>query len=145
MLIWPKHVTVGLCCLISCDGSIHLRSPKDRLKHNRKPNSGFIDIFNSVEIEWAKNIQKILLEHKIGTSLGNRYRTDIKKNYYVLRLNRRYPKQIRKGMDQYQIFRNSIEYWNAQQYLIKRKYEALCKMTKLIPVICSPKTQSSIS
>ncbi len=141
MLIWPKHVVVGLCCLISGDGSI---------RHQ----SGAITIFSSSEEDWVKQIQKVLRSHKIGTSIQGpnppgskafieKYKSKAKE-HFVLGLNKMFPKNIRSGLNQHQVFRNSIEHWGIQDYLMKRKYDVLCKITDSIPLTEEAKIQRSL-
>ena len=129
MLIWPKYVVVGLCCLISSDGSI---------RHQ----SGTITISASSEKEWLKQIKKTLRNHKIGTSIQGPSTQNTRgfiekyesksKGIHNLMLNKRYPKGRPGGLNQHQVFRNSIEHWGVQDYLMNRKYEMLCKLTEAI-------------
>ena len=58
-MIWPKHVTVSLCGMISCDGSINCGRNNQSGDRNAQ-----IYIFYSVELEWIKQIKKVLLEKK---------------------------------------------------------------------------------
>lgn len=155
MLIWPKHVVVGMCCMISCDGSIKHHKTKEATKRKHGVSeSNQISICYSSEKEWLKQIQKVLRKHKIGTSITGPYSSDKirlppeykakAKGQYGLMLNKKYPKRRRGGLDQHQIFRNSIEHWGIQDYLMERKYQNLCKITEPMPLVDNAKMQTSI-
>lgn len=155
MLIWPKHIVVGLCYLISSDGSIKLHETKEstRIKHGISEVKSIVISYSSEE-DWLKQIQKVMRIHKIGTSIHGpfpqsskafieKYKSKSKDRYY-LRLNRKYPKGRHGGLDQWQVFRNSMEHWGVQDYLIKRKYAILCKITKPMPLVEEAKIQHSL-
>ena len=138
MLIWPKHIVTNFGGLISSDGSI-------------KTNPGRITLFACSEEEWCKKMKKNLLEYRIGTSIVGpqcqnikRFNDgiDIEKRFmYWLHLNKRFPKGKNGGMNQHQIFRNSIEHWGLHGFLMERKYEVLCRITNPLPTLEEPKTQ----
>ena len=138
MLIWPKHIVSWMCGLISSDGSIvnYYHKPTDC--HIKK-----IEIICTAYGNWAKQVQKNLREYVIGASIQEPYKMKSTKSYppnpnspgsYHLRLNQYYPKGRRSGIDQYQAFRNNIEYWKLQKLLTDRKYEKLCEFTKPVPL-----------
>ncbi len=155
MLIWPKHVVIGLCCLISSDGSIkhHNTTESTRRKHGISEVNSIVISYSSEE-DWLKQIQKVIRTHKIGTSIQGPYSQRAKaliekyksksKDMHNLMLNKNYPKGKRSGLDQWQVFRNSIEHWGVQDYLMKRKYEVLCKITDSMPLTEEAKIQHSL-
>ena len=84
-----------------------------------------IDILNTVEKDWVQQAHRVLLKHNIKTSVLGPY-VDKKGKVppkYTLRLYWKQP------LDQYQIFRNSIEYWGIVHYLLPKKYNVLCEFT----------------
>ena len=145
MLIWPKHIVSWLCGLISSDGSIvdyYHEQTKCRIKK--------IEIIATAYLGWAKQVQKILREYVIGTAVQGPYKNKGSKSYppnpnspgnYHLRLNQYYPKNRQSGVDQYQAFRNNVEYWGLQHLLVDRKYKKLCDLTNPMPIIEEAKTQ----
>lgn len=148
MLIWPKHIISWMCGLISSDGSIVNYYHEPANSHIRK-----IEIICTVYINWAKKVQKNLREYVIGTSIHGPYKNKPTKSFrpnpkspgaYHLRLNQYYPKGRSSGVDQYQVFRNNIEYWELQDLLVKRKYEKLCEFTKPMPLTEEAKIQLSL-
>ena len=134
MIIWPKHIVSWICALISTDGSIKFRIASDYAKKKYGFNEVInIDICYSAEKNWIKNIQNILRNYKIGTSIltitqKNQWKGNL---IYFLCLNKRYPKRKRSGINQFQVLRDNIEYWNLQNLMMKRKYDSLCKFTSL--------------
>ncbi len=148
MLIWPKYIVSWLCGLISSDGSIgnYYHEPtKSQVKR--------VEIASTAYINWAKHIQKTLREYVIGTSINGPYKNKGTKSYpahptspgqYHLRLNNYYPKGRFSGLDQYQVFRNNVDYWGLQKLLVTRKYEILCEITKPMPLNEEAKMQQSL-
>ncbi len=148
MLIWPKEIVSWICGLISSDGSIgdyYYKSTKIHIKR--------VEIVATAYLGWAKQIQKILREYVIGSSIQGPYKNKPTKSFrpnpessgnYHLRLNQYYPKGRSSGIDQYQVFRNNIEYWEIQKLLVDRKYEVLCKITKPMPLAEEAKIQVSL-
>lgn len=149
MLIWPKYIVSWMCGLISSDGSIgnyyYYKPTKIHIKR--------VEIITTAYISWAKQVQKTLREYVIGTSIQGPYKNKSTKSFrpnpkspgnYHLRLNQYYPKQRQGGIDQYQVFRNNIEYWELQKLLVNRKYEKLCELTKPMPLSEEAKIQHSL-
>ncbi len=148
MLIWPKHIVSWMCGLISSDGSIGNYYYKPTKSHMKR-----VSIISTAYINWAKHIQKILREYVIGTSIHGPYKNKGTKSYpphptspgqYSLHLNNYYPKGRSSGLDQYQVFRNNIEYWGLQKLLVNRKYKILCEFTKSMPLVEEAKIQLSL-
>ncbi len=155
MLIWPKEIVIWLCGVISCDGSIKYHKVQENSQRKSgSTESNFISLCYSTEIEWLRQIQKISRSYKIGVSLKGPYSQNSAripseykkkaKEKYNLMLNKRYPKGRHGGLDQWQVFRNSIDHWGVQDYLMKRKYEVLCKITKPMPLAGEAKMQQSL-
>ena len=145
MLVWPKYIVAWLCGLIASDGSI--------VDYYHEPNNSRIkkiEIICTAYLGWAKDVQKILREYVIGTSIQGPYKNKSTKSYpsnpnalgaYHLRLNQYYPKNRQSGVDQYQAFRNNVEYWGLQNLLVDRKYKKLCGLTKPMPINSEAMTQ----
>jgi len=148
MLIWPKHIVSWICGLISSDGSIGNHYHKPTKSHIKR-----IEIMGTAYLDWAKNLQKILREYTIGTSIHGPYKNKSTKSFpphptspgqYHLLLNQYYPKRRQSGLDQYQVFRNNVEYWKLQKLLMNRKYKILCEFTKPMPLAEEAKIQHSL-
>lgn len=132
MIIWPKHIVSWLCALISTDGSIKFRIASANVKKKYGLNEVInINICYSAEKNWIENIHDILRNHKIGTSILTRTQNNQWKGNLIhsLCLNKRYPKRKHSGINQHQVLRDNIEYWNLQNLMMKRKYDSLCKFT----------------
>lgn len=150
MITWDEHIVSWICGLISSDGTIS----SNHYEYNDTPfQVKRINITCGVYPNWLKTIQSVLREQTIGTTLRGPYKNKGTKSFppnplspgkFELALNKYFPKGKRSGLNQHQVFRNSLEYWGFQELLVKRKYETLCGFTKPMPVLFEAKSQQRL-
>lgn len=120
---YSREATIILCIFISTDGWISATEKTHE-----------VCIVSSNDKDWLKKIKKYFRTEKISVSI-NKGRGKIKignsvgKPMFALRLNRRYPK-FRGAIRQFQVLRDSIEFWKLHDFIVEYKYNNLCKITK---------------